>query len=203
MQHPSTCALYAYWNDRRGNRAAPEREEIDPVAIRHVLGDTFMLAVDFVDEARFRLAGTRVCALFCRELKGEAFAALWSKASRIGIESVLRNLTGKSIGAVASLIGHAQDGARVDLELLLLPLAHRGHGRVRALGALSPTETPYWIGERPLGELELGELREIGAEGQIAPTAQPDSISQDSRIRHGFVVHQGGRHGRLPTNRTG
>ncbi len=78
MKHASTRALYGYWNERRGNRPAPERAEIDPAAIRHALGDTFMLAADFVDELRFRLAGTRVCALFCREIKGEAFSALWS-----------------------------------------------------------------------------------------------------------------------------
>ena len=65
---------------------APARAEIDPVAIRHALGDTFILAADFAGELRFRLAGTRICALFCRELKGEAFGALWGEASRESIE---------------------------------------------------------------------------------------------------------------------
>ncbi|HET7849266.1 MAG TPA: PAS domain-containing protein [Pseudolabrys sp.] len=198
MQHPSTRALYAYWNERRGNRAAPDREDIDPVAIRQVLGDTFMLAADFVDEPRFRLAGTRVCALFCRELKGESFAALWSKAEHARIDRLLRNLTGRSIGTVASLSGHACDGARLDLEMLLLPLAHNGHGRIRALGALSPVATPYWIGESALGELEIRELREIGPEGRIGSPVQLDSASGERGARHGFVVHQGGRDTRHP-----
>ena len=67
MKHASTRAVFDYWNTRRGARPAPERADIDPVAIRHALGDTFMLAADFADELRFRLAGTRVCALFGRE----------------------------------------------------------------------------------------------------------------------------------------
>jgi hypothetical protein len=81
MKHKSTKAVYAYWNEKRGQRPAPERADIDPTVIRHALGDTIMLSADFVDRLRFRLAGTRVCALFGRELKGETFAGLWSEAA--------------------------------------------------------------------------------------------------------------------------
>jgi len=133
MKHPSTRALFDYWNERRGNRPAPERADIDPAAIRHALGDTFMLAADFVDELRFRLAGTRVCALFCREIKGEAFPALWSEESRKGIEDLLTIVTNETLGAVAGLTGRTADGSEADLEILLLPLAHLGHARIRAL----------------------------------------------------------------------
>jgi hypothetical protein len=75
MKHQSARAVFDYWNKKRGTRPAPERADIDPTEIRHALSDTFMLAADFVDQLRFRLAGTRVCALFGREIKGEAFAA--------------------------------------------------------------------------------------------------------------------------------
>src|SRR6185437_10497068 len=74
MKHSSTRAVFEYWNKRRGMRPAPDRSEIEPSEIRLALGDTFMLAADFVDQLRFRLAGTRVCALFCREIKGEVFS---------------------------------------------------------------------------------------------------------------------------------
>ena len=89
MKHASTQALFDYWNRRRGRRWAPARSDIDPADIRHVLGDTFMLASDFVDDMRFRLAGTRVCALFAREIKGEAFDDLWNETSREQIEDLL------------------------------------------------------------------------------------------------------------------
>ncbi len=62
MNHASTRAVFEYWNKRRGTRPAPERGDIEPTDIRHALGDTFMLAMDFVDQLCFRLAGTRVCA---------------------------------------------------------------------------------------------------------------------------------------------
>ena len=82
MKHPSTRAVFDYWDEKaRRPAGARARADIDPAAIRHALGDTFMLAADFVDQLRFRLAGTRVCALFGREIKGEAFATLWSETS--------------------------------------------------------------------------------------------------------------------------
>ena len=73
MKHPSIRELFDYWNKRRGGRPAPERGEIEPGAIRHVLADTFILAFDAGAGHPFRIAGTRVCALFGRELKGAAF----------------------------------------------------------------------------------------------------------------------------------
>lgn len=192
MKNTSTRRLFDYWNERRGTRPAPERSDIDPADIRHALGDTFMLAADFVDELRFRLAGTRVCALFCREIKGEAFATLWSETSRKLIEDLTSVVTNETVGAVAGLSGRTADGAEIDLEMLLLPLAHVGHARIRAVGTLVPIVPPYWLGEKPIVELNLGPLRHIGSDIETsAPRIVP---AQDgNRLRHGFVVYSGGR----------
>jgi hypothetical protein len=193
MKHASTRALFDYWNERRQNRPAPERADIDPGAIRHALGDTFMLATDFVDQLRFRLAGTRVCALFCREIKGEAFDSLWSEKSRQATEDLLAIVNDESVGAVAGLTGHTADGTQIDLEILLLPLAHIGHARVRALGVLAPLVPPYWLGEKPVVELELGTLRHIGSELRTVASPRFGPANEDVRLRHGFVVYSGGR----------
>ena len=82
MKHPSTRELFDYWNNRRGSRPAPERSEIEPGAIRRVLADTFILGIDPGSGHPFRIAGTRVCAIFGRELKGMAFTDLWRETSR-------------------------------------------------------------------------------------------------------------------------
>jgi len=193
MKHKSTRAVYAYWNEQRRQRPAPERADIDPVMIRHALGDTIMLSADFVDQLRFRLAGTRVCALFCREIKGESFTGLWGAASRSSIEELLTVVTEETIGAVAGLTGRAADGDETDLELLLLPLAHSGLARTRALGVLTPLVPPYWLGEKPVTELELRTFRHVGAD--IEHYSVPDLLGapEGGRLRHGFVVYSGGR----------
>lgn len=193
MKHQSTHAVHAYWNQMRGHRAAPERADIDPAAIRHALGDTFMLAADFVDELRFRLAGTRVCALFCREIKGEAFAAPWSEDSLESIETLLASVTDEKLGVVAGVTARTEDGDDADLEMLLLPIAHVGHARVRALGVLAPVVPPYWLGERPVVEFTLGTLRHIGLGIDRLRPAQLTSDAVAVRRRHGFVVYSSGR----------
>src|SRR5262245_61985830 len=89
MKHAASLELFAHWQDRRGARMAPERAEIDPGAIRKALGDAFLLGQDGESDPAFRLAGTRVCALFTRELKGEAFIALWQPEDRAAIGDLL------------------------------------------------------------------------------------------------------------------
>ena len=74
-------------------------------------------------------------------------------------------------------------GEEADLELLLLPLAHDGPARVRALGVLAPTAPPYWLGEKPAAELALTTLRHLGstpgkpglAQSGAGRRGQPDS----------------------------
>ena len=192
MKHASTRTLFNYWNEQRGPRAAPERSDIEPGEIRHVLGDTFMLAEDFTNEIRFRLAGTRVCALFTREIKGEAFNCFWSEQSRKEIEDLLAAVTGENAGAVAGIMGRAADGAEIELEMLLLPLASTGQARIRALGSLAPLARPYWLGEQPVAELELRTLRHIEAR-----QLETSRFGQVGRIRRGFLVFNGGL-ARLP-----
>jgi len=171
----------------------PDRADIDPADIRHVLGDTFMLAADFVDHIRFRLAGTRVCALFTREIKGEAFTALWSASSGEHIEHLLAAVINENTSAVAGVIGRTEDGDEAELELLLLPLGHAGQSRVRALGVLAPHSPPYWLGAKPVVELELKTLRHIDGRQPDAAAPRFGRLREGERRRHGFQVYTGGR----------
>jgi hypothetical protein len=200
MKHASSALVLDYWNDRRRHRPAPERGDIDPAEIRQALGDTFMLAADFVDELRFRLAGTRVCALFGREIKGEAFPAIFSEDSRRQIDELIAVVTNEAVGAVAGLLGTTADGAETEVEMLILPLAHAGHARIRALGVLAPLSPPYWLGEKPVVELALRTLRHLGDDSGDAPRIVS---GLGGRVKHGFVVYRGGRETAPNGERTG
>jgi len=193
MKHSSNRELFEYWNKRRGRRCAPERGEIEPGAIRHVLADTFILAFEAGAGHPFRIAGTRVCALFGRELKGAAFLDLWAAPSRDAIRDLLAIAANETVGAVASASGASADGVTRDLELLILPLSHRGRMDARVLGALAPTEAPHWLGASALGALTLGTLRYISADvpASFAPRIIP--AMPNGRIRHGLVIYDGGQ----------
>jgi len=193
MKHATTHEVFAYWDNCRGDRLAPERSDIEPGAIRSVLCDTFILTFDRKAGHPFRLAGTRLCAVMGYELKGEPFADLWGEGSRKEIETLLATIAEETIGLVASVSAETEDGHTLDLELLLLPLGHRGRMPARLLGALSPLRPPYWTGVKPVLELKLGQYRHLGpaVDAGSAPHFRAAPLEQTER--HGLVVLQGGR----------
>lgn len=192
MRHPSIKELFDYWNRGRGDRAVPDRADIEPGAIRRVLADTFVLSVDATAGHPFRIAGTRVCAAFGRELKNEAFLNLWAADSRQEVRDLLNVVTNEAVGAVASARGTTTDGATHDVEVLVLPLSHRGLTNARVLGALAPRDPAYWLGGGTLGDLTLGTLRYLGPDVLEAPAAVMPA-RPTGRIHHGFVVYDGGQ----------
>lgn len=193
MKHSSIRELFDYWNVRRGERAAPERADIEPGAIRHVLADTFILAFDQRAGHPFRIAGTRACALLGRELKGAAFLDLWAGKSRDLMRDLIDVVSYELIGVVASASGVSADRDALDLELLVLPLSHRGRTDARVLGALTPREVPLWIGTSALQSLTLGTLRYIGPAVTPNFTPRTPPILPKGRMRGGLVVYDGGQ----------
>src|SRR6266478_3246009 len=55
MKHPSSREFFAYWDEKRGGARAPDRSEIEPSALRELLGDIFVLSYD----ARSRTSSRR------------------------------------------------------------------------------------------------------------------------------------------------
>ena len=195
MKNAATRAVFAYWDALRIERVAPERSEIDPGAIRHVLADTFMIAVDPAAGHPFRLAGTRLAALFGRELKGGPFAGLWpGEAARDGL-ALVDIVAAEMKCVVAGLIGATREGEEANLELLLAPLRHRGATHARMLGVLSPGIVPRWLGLRPVQGLSLRSLRIVGTEREAEPAlvAPADVVMSGPERRAQFVVYDGGK----------
>ena len=192
MKHSSIREVFDYWTERRGHRPAPERADIDPGAIRRVLADTFILAFDAQAGHPFRIAGTRACAAFARELKGEAFVDLWSAESRPLVRDLLTVVAHESIGAVAGARGVSADGSELDFELLTLPLSQRGRTDERVLGALAPMDIPYWFGSSAITRLTLGTLRYLGP-ATTAVTAPSTVPAMPGHLRRGLVVYDGGQ----------
>jgi hypothetical protein len=189
MKHAASRELYAYWEERRGTRPAPERAEIEPGAIRGVLSDAFILALDRSSGHPVRLAGTRVCALFGRELKGEAFLNLWGAESKSIVGGLLGILADECTGTVAGVTAQNASGEPIDLELLLLPLGTRRPTFARAIGVLAPLKIPTWLGASSVSVLTLGGRRHVGAalEKRLLPRFMAP------RGRRGLVVYEGGR----------
>ena len=195
MKNAATCALFTYWDQIRGDRLAPERSEIEPGAIRTALADTFMLDVEADGSHPFRLAGTRVCALFGRELKDTPFSLLWrSPDNAVGTEgaTLVSTVCDEARPVVAGVIGITEDGEELELELLLLPLRHRGRTHARVLGCLSAATLPLWFGLTPLQTVRLVSLRIVRGSPRVVVPPPPDSPSIVGSRRGHLRVFEGG-----------
>lgn len=192
MKQAATRMLFSYWDGLRGERAAPERGEIEPGEIRGVLPDAFVLELGRDRRADVRLGGTRLCALLGGELRGRSFESLWSDDAILDVRRSLRIVVEDAAGVVAGVVGTTPDGARLDLEMLLLPLRHRGRPHTRILGAMAPTHVPAWLGFEALSALSLVSLRVLWPTTPAEPAEAAVEVTSRPGSRR-FVVHQGGR----------
>jgi hypothetical protein len=141
MKHPASKALFSYWNACRGEAAAPSRSAFDPAAVREILGDIFVAGPDTAGEIRFRVAGTRICALFGRDLKAVPFEMLWRRPDRSRVRDLAEIVIGERQACVIGAEGH-DGGVRHAVELLLLPFEHHFPGIATFTGAIVPLQAP-------------------------------------------------------------
>jgi hypothetical protein len=182
MKHPSSREFFAYWDDKRGSARAPDRSDIEPSALRDLLADIFVLSYDADAGFPFRVAGTRVCALFGRDLKDASFNALFRVDARREIEQVVTAVAEETLPAIAGLTATAQDGATSHLELLLLPFSTRAHTPISLTGLLAPFETSQGV----LGQLSLTSWRYLHQPEKILPR-----VVRKLAFARGFMVYEG------------
>ena len=153
--------LYGYWNQLRGARSAPERNDVDPGAIRGVLADTFVLDFDASRGFPFRIAGSRANALFLRELRGFSFLELWRGADREDLDSILHCVAEEAQAFLIGAEARPPNLDAVDVEIILMPLRHHGLTHARVLGGLAVHAAPAWMGLSGAGPIALTSLRAL------------------------------------------
>jgi hypothetical protein len=158
MQQPTSRQLYAYWDGLRNGRIAPRRSEIEPAMISQLLPETFIAERAKTGAFRFRLAGTRICQQFGRELRDTDLLGLWDDADREAVAALLHPVMTHAAVACGRFRAYAYDKREVNFELLFLPLIHQAERIDRLLGAVTAIAPPYWLGVEPLLRQELIEL---------------------------------------------
>lgn len=211
MKQQGSIALFQYWNRLRNGRQAPRRTEIEPSDIKTLLADTFILEQDTRGEPVFRLAGTRLCATYGRELKGYSFPLIWAHRDQRMLARLAHSVFHDKAVVAVTFDGATHSGHSNAFEMILLPL-EGGYGSPRSLGAITPVAKPYWLGADPVVEGRIDSLRVVDPDREpsfpgprpavsvppIVPAAGRmiaggvDAPDQGRRIRH-LVVFEGGR----------
>jgi len=206
MRHPATQALYAYWNEVRGERPVPRRLEIQPARIAELLLDTFILERTEASTFRFRLAGTRVAALFGLELRSRDFLSCWSERDQDMLAHHLGAVS--EFGRVALFTGEADvaagpvgslAGSSYTFELLLLPLVHTGHAIDRLLCMLVPLDGNAGGRVKPIRGLRLHAAETVWPEAHAETGADRSErqLPLHPHVRMARIVRQGRRQFRV------
>jgi hypothetical protein len=197
VRHAASKDLFRYWETLRGSRPAPERGEIEPAEIRSILGDTFILEISLqFRTVSFRLAGTRLCSAYGRELKGLGFLALWSEDDNYDVAKLVSRVYRDNQPVLVGYAAQNGNGRFLEYEMLLLPLAKAADGNARILGIASPRTTPYWLGNEPLVTNHLRSSRSVPAATPTdAPMAQELAPSEPTRRVQHLTVLEGGKRG--------
>jgi len=204
MKRQQTQKLHDYWRKLYAVSGIPERSAIEPMAIRDLLGDTFILEFNLNGDINYRLAGTRLCAAFGGELKGSGFSSPWSNEERETIDNILNSVGEDEVLAILGCTATSRGGRRLAVEILALPLVQNGEKHKRLLGITTPAERPYWLGMDPIVNMALMSLRIVDPATELVQTnnrfnmikteighsmEQPHDIR---RVKH-LTVLEGGR----------
>lgn len=170
MQTEAGNELFSYWLELKRDGTIPQQREFEPARVRHMLPDLFILGKNDAGVMSFRLAGTRLCALFGHELRSRPFTCLWHKSQRrqagLGIEAMLTRAKPMvtDVSGVGTECNH-------DYQMMLLPMRSGDSQADRILGAILPRRPRNSALLETISCLYAGESRSIAEE----PTdIQPD-----------------------------
>lgn len=183
MQHATTRKLYTYWDELRGKRPAPSRFEIEPTGIADLLPETFLLEDSGEDNFRYRLAGTRICDHFAKELRGEDFFASFHESDQNILKPDFKKIRENGAVGLLKIESSGRYGLTAEFEMLVLPLIHT-HGRVeRCLGSIAGLSLPPTIGQSPLIR------NRIIAHKLVWPDGGPRNVAKHAERQLPFAPH--------------
>ena len=168
MRQKKTKQMLDYWMDlfeqagnsknATGPHTWPERSDVQPAQCGSLLGDMFILETVGAD-VNYRLAGTRLCSLYGRELKREAFREAYTGADQRSVDSWASRLSLDDYVVLICSVGETASNVRLNMETLLMPLSHNGRRGSRTLGITVPCENPAWIGADPIVTQSIRSVR--------------------------------------------
>lgn len=136
MRQTAARTILSYWQAIAPDDGAPAQASVAPRALKRFLPDIFLL--ERLDRAvfAFRMAGTRLCARYGRELRDHDFVRLWPAAQHGDILAALGRCLQDARPVTLEGAAATLDGKTVSFQILLMPLTDT-EGRVtRLLGAM-------------------------------------------------------------------
>lgn len=121
------CRLYDYWREQAGSSLAPSRKDIDPAAIPNLLPHVCLIDIENgMDDAVFRLAGTRIRDIYGFEITGTSLSEMDWGTRTVYWDAIYRNIVDKCAPMQGVVTGPVAQREHVTAFWLRLPLSDDG-----------------------------------------------------------------------------
>jgi hypothetical protein len=182
MRQAAAQTILSYWQAIAPEAGgAPAHATVEPRALKGLLPDLFVIERHDRAVFAFRLAGTRLCARYGRELRDHDFVRLWPASQQGEILTQLNHCLQSARPVVLQGAAATLDGKAVAFEIVLMPLTD-GEGRAtRILGAMLPAD------DRALrdGAILISQRLETSLDAMHYPVAvtapQPSAVFAGAR----------------------
>ena len=189
--HPASRSLFRFWDAIRAERSAPSRSELDLGKIRTLIPSLFI--AEYATTARmyrWRLAGTAICELYCRELTGTDMLAGWDGFETDIITRYLNATMNNRQPSVLRFRLQTDRQQMIGAELMAFPLLAADGITTHIFGGLFPFRETWSLGYTEITHFELSAARSVWTEN--LPTIAPEPVGA-VKPKHNFHVIFGGR----------
>jgi hypothetical protein len=194
--HPGSRQFFRYWEGLRGERAAPDRADLDLMKIKALVPSLFILERNAARQTyRWRLAGTAICRLWRQELTGSDVFRIWRNLERDLFARFLDGVVGSLQPCVVRLRLVTSLGQSIPVELLCLPLRSYDGQSIHVLGTALSFADVHQFPDETVSHIELSSARAIWTEPLPNDPLSAVTTSPVSRPFANFRVIEGGRSG--------
>jgi hypothetical protein len=194
--HPGSRQLFRYWEMLRAERACPTREEFEFAPMKLIMPDMLVIDRDYLRNSfKYRLAGTRICALFNQNLTAINVMDGWDTFEVDVMSRHLLTVINQQQPAILRMRLTTDRAQVIAAELIALPVQMRESHRIQIIGGFFPFRAAHSLGHAGMVKRELVSARVIWTEHQVPlERLQPDTTLPPERQNlRSFRLIEGGR----------
>ncbi len=189
--HPSSRALFRFWEQMRAERSSPRRDELDLSRIKPLVPNLLIVTYDpRTASYRWRLAGTGICDVYRHEVTGQDVLAGWDSFEANVATRFFSGVIHKLQPCLIRMRMMTDMGQIIGAELIGTPLTAVDGRSIHIFGGLFPFREVLSLGYGSISSVELSGARSIWTEH--LRSGQTSEIGLSAAYR-GLRIIPGGR----------